>query len=127
MATLESMIPNVFSLISGKVEQRKTHQQISDELMQLYPGVRGLSARSVRRFCDRHNIHSTSLLSNEDLDRVVLSSIAKVQNLVEQFVPDNRTDFKFLLQGANAVRDFHSLFSVSTAEFQSVAECDKIK
>ena len=66
-------------MISRRVkEERKTHKQISDELNGLYPGTRGLSVRSVRRFCDRFDIHTTALLSDEDLDRVVSSSIAKV-------------------------------------------------
>ena len=61
-------------------EEQKSHNQISVKLNGLYPGVRGLSIRSVRRFCEKHDIHATSLLTNEDLDRVVSSSIAKVQN-----------------------------------------------
>ena len=78
MSTLET-IPGVHSLISKRVtEERKSLKQISEELKGLYPGVRGLSARSIRRFCDENNIHTTSLLSDEDLDRVVSSSIAKV-------------------------------------------------
>ena len=64
------MIPNVQSLISKKVtEERKTHKEISDELKQIYPGVSGLSSRSVRRFCNAHDIHSMSLLTDPDLDR----------------------------------------------------------
>lgn len=74
------MIPNVQSLISKKVtEERKTHKEISDELKQIYPEVSGLSSRSVRRFCNAHDIHSMSLLTDPDLDRVVSSSIAKVR------------------------------------------------
>ena len=73
-------IPNVESLVLKKVvEERKTHKQISDELKRLYPGVPGLSSRSVRRFCNAHDIHSMSLLTDVDLDRVVSSSIAKVR------------------------------------------------
>ena len=78
MSTLETL-PGVYSLISKRVkEERRSHKQISEELKVLYPGVRGLSVRSVRRFCDGHDIHTTSRLSDEDLDRVVSSSIAKV-------------------------------------------------
>ena len=80
MATME-MLPGSHALISKRVkEERKSHKQISVELKGLYPGVRGLSIRSVRRFCEKHDIHATSLLTNENLDRVVSSSIAKVQN-----------------------------------------------
>ena len=77
MATLE-LLPVGELIARGIIERRKTHKQISEELKCLYPGVRGLSARSVRRFCENHNAHSSSMLSNADLDRVVSSSIAKV-------------------------------------------------
>lgn len=78
MTTIELL--SVGDLISrGVIERRKTHKQISDELKCLFPGVRGLSTRSVRRYCESHNIHSLSMLSNFDLDRVVSSSIAKVR------------------------------------------------
>ena len=79
MATLE-VLPGIHTIIMRRVQQeRKSHKQISEELKGLYPGVRGLSMRSVRRFCEKHDIHTTSLLSNEDLDRAVSSSVAKVQ------------------------------------------------
>ena len=72
-------IPNVVSVVARKVnDERKTHRQISDELKQQYPGVRGLSSRSVTRFCDVHDIHRNSKLTAGDLDRVVASSIAMV-------------------------------------------------
>ena len=74
MATLE-LLPVGEMIARGIIERRKTHKQISDESKCLYPG---LSAQSVRRFCDSHNVHSSSMLSNADLDRVVSSSIAKV-------------------------------------------------
>ena len=78
MSTLETL-PCIHALILKRVqEERKSYKQISEELKGLYPGVRGLSVRSVRRYCDRYNIHTTSLLSDDDLDRVVSSSVAKV-------------------------------------------------
>ena len=39
--------------------QGKTHANVSEELMHLYPNLNGLSVMSVRRFCDRYNIHKT--------------------------------------------------------------------
>ena len=72
MATLEKL-PAIHALISKRVkEERKSHKQISVELKGLYPGVRGLSIRSVRRFCES--------MTYTLRDRVVSSSIAKVQN-----------------------------------------------
>ena len=80
MTTLELL--SVEDVVArGVIERRKTHKQISDKLKHLYPGVRGLSARSVRRYCAIHDIHSSSRLSSYDLDRVVSSSIGKVCTL----------------------------------------------
>ena len=50
MATLEE-ISGMETFIRRKVElERKTHEQISEALLQDYPGTKGLSSRSVRRF-----------------------------------------------------------------------------
>lgn len=84
MAAVLESLPNVLLFVSKKIEELKTHKQISDELRQLYPNVRGLSARSVRRFCDTHEIYRSSKLSNKDLDRAVLTSIGKVMCLLGQ-------------------------------------------
>ena len=76
-------IPDVVSVVARKVhDEHKTHSQISDELKQQFPGVRGLSSRSVRRFCDVHDIRRSSKLTATDLDRVVASSIAMVKVFV---------------------------------------------
>lgn len=78
MAIVES-IPGISDLLQLKVvEERKTHECISQELKALYPGTSGLSSRSIRRFCERHNIHATSRLIDSELDRVVSSSNGKV-------------------------------------------------
>ena len=78
MATLEGL-PGIELFIRQRVEeQRKTHQEVSDELMFLHPGVRGLSRMSVRRFCCEHNIHKTSRLDDRTLDRAVALSVMRV-------------------------------------------------
>lgn len=78
MLTMETL-PGTGALVTNWVEEEHTsHKQISDELKLLYPGTRGLSVRSIRRFCDRHDIRATSMLSDENLDTVVSSSVAKV-------------------------------------------------
>ncbi len=60
------------------VVKKMTHENISDSIQQQYPGVRGLSSRSVRRFCHEHGIHSTSRLPQSDLIRVISSAVAQV-------------------------------------------------
>lgn len=79
MATVEA-IPGIESFVRSRiVHERKTHQQVSDELIRSNPGMKGLSTRSVRRFCEKFGIHASSRLSNSELDRVVSSSVSKVR------------------------------------------------
>ena len=79
MAAVEA-IPGIESFVRSRiVHERKTHQQVSDELIRSNPGMKGLSTRSVRRFCEKFGIHASSRLSNSELDRVVSSSVSKVR------------------------------------------------
>lgn len=79
MATMEA-IPGIELFVRTLiVHERKTHEQVSNELMRSNPGVKGLSTRSVRRFCEKFKIHASSRLSSSDLDRVVSSSVNKVR------------------------------------------------
>ena len=81
MALLDT-IPGVEDFIRERVEHGAMHKVISDELKALYPLVsRGLS-RSVRRFCEARDIHSSSRLSDVQLDTVVRTSIHKVSHLL---------------------------------------------
>ena len=59
------------------VEAGESHEYISHRL-QLYPGRRGLSARSVRWFCAEHGIRARTLLSHDALDRVIQSQVSAV-------------------------------------------------
>lgn len=59
-----------------------TYEQISAELKRRYPGVRGLSTRSVRRHCLNESFYRTSRLSNEELDRVIAGSIRRVSFII---------------------------------------------
>ena len=54
--------------IQNLVIQGHSHESIATHLSVLHPGVRGLSARSVRRFCYNHNI---TKLSNDEIDGLV--------------------------------------------------------
>ena len=61
-------------------DDKKSHKEVSILLQQAYPGVNGLSERSVRRFCAKHSIHSRDRsLSTADLDAVVSSAVAEVK------------------------------------------------
>ena len=67
------------------VVAKKTYAQISQELQDSFPSERGFSIRSIRRFCERHDIHSRSQLSDRQIDMVVTSGISKV-SLNRQFI-----------------------------------------
>ncbi len=78
MATLER-IDGIETFVRQRIEtERRSYEYVSKELQEAHPTVRGLSARSVRRFCVEYGIHRTSRLPDHDLDRVVASSVAKV-------------------------------------------------
>ena len=72
-------IPGVFDLIRKRVYERKTYLFISEELKARFPRRSGLSVRSIRRYCKKHDIQARPTpLCEEHLDRVISSSIAKV-------------------------------------------------
>ena len=78
MATLATL-PGIINFLTKRiVEERKSYAAASDELKSLNPNIRGLSTRSVRRFCAENGIHATSRLSDGQLDSVVATSISQV-------------------------------------------------
>ncbi len=82
MCSLED-IPDVGSVISCWVQQEgKTFQEISNLLKQMYPRKRGLSVRTVKRFCSLHGIHKRLGLSDDQVDRVVKNAINKVSFVI---------------------------------------------
>ena len=68
--------------IAKRVQDGHTCQQIALELQHLYPGCPGFSARSVRRFCSRKNIHRSSRLSTQEVNDVVEHAVAQVSSLL---------------------------------------------
>ena len=64
--------------IRSMVEDGYTHEQISEFLQQQSYGVRGFSARSVRRFCSEHSIHYHNNLPVQELDRVIHNGVFTV-------------------------------------------------
>ena len=80
--TLDS-IDGIESLLRKKVQdERKSYKTTAAELRNKYPHLtRGLSARSIRRFCKGRDIHPSSRLTASQLDRVVSSSVSKVHTV----------------------------------------------
>lgn len=63
--------------VRDKVERdRWTHEKVSKFLREKNPGLRGLSERSVLRFCARKGICKTSRIGEEQLDECVARATA---------------------------------------------------
>ena len=64
------------------VRRRFTHTEIASFLRRANPGAIGLSERSIRRFCEDHNIHYSQRLNQADSDvrLVVDSGVREVPN-----------------------------------------------
>lgn len=95
MAVLET-IPGVEDYIRKRIiEDRATHQVVSEELKLQHPWIsRGLSSRSIRRSCEAHDFHATSRLADNQLDMVVKTSIHKVS--LESLPGHGRSHLLFL-------------------------------
>ena len=80
MAAFLASVPGVDSFIRKLViEEKRSHLYISEELKKRYPTVsRGLSARTVRRYCADNGIHKTSRLNEDAIDRLVRTNIERV-------------------------------------------------
>ena len=66
--------------IRDKIEKHRwTYRQLSNHLLQAYPGERGFSVRSLQRFCAANDIKKTARISDSALNQVVTDAIAKVE------------------------------------------------
>ena len=79
MATLSAIQGLKDDMYRKVVIERKTYDEISRELQCCYPTLRGISARSVRRYCSINGIQRTSRMGDHELHRVVATSISKVR------------------------------------------------
>ena len=66
--------------IKERVKNKGTHKEIASDLQQLFPNSRGLSERSVRRFCSLKGIHYASRLSAPEVNEVVESAVSQVSS-----------------------------------------------
>ena len=75
MALLET-IPGVEDYIRKHIiEDRATQQVVDEELKLQHPWIsRGLSSRSIRRFCEVHDFYATSRLADNQFDMMVKTS-----------------------------------------------------
>ena len=67
-----------FERVRKFVLSGKTYNEISDILTSESPNQRGLSSRSIRRFCYENKIDKQSLLGKDRLDTILRSEVAEV-------------------------------------------------
>ena len=81
MAALEEFedIMDMKAFIEGKLSQGLTYADISRQLQDQYPNVKGFSIRSIERFCASHGLHKTSRLSQHELQKVVATAVYQVK------------------------------------------------
>ena len=81
MSTLADL--NLVPFVRKRVKYGSTHGAIVEELRAAFPRLRGISVRSLKRFCATHNLHASSRCSDRVLDVLVaygagiVSTIAK--------------------------------------------------
>lgn len=66
MATLETLVEVDF--VRNLVRRGVSHTNIAFQLQHIYPNTRGISARSVRRYCQRYGL---TRITNNELDDIV--------------------------------------------------------
>ena len=76
MDCVQRLVPGISKEIQCWIDEGKTFQEISDTLQGRFPSVmRGLSARSLRRFCRNHSIQKRK---GAELDSIVSDCINEV-------------------------------------------------
>ena len=91
-------LDNLKDFVRDKIEKDCwTYRQLSDYLVQAYPGERGFSVRSLERFCATNNIHKTARISDRTLNQVVTDAIAKVGSITEVKTKRNKLYCRLVL------------------------------
>ena len=75
MAALEDH-ENFIREFLGKKES--TFEELSEYLQATYPGVRGFSCRSIKRFCSERGIKRRGMVCDEGLDNAVGLAVSEV-------------------------------------------------
>ena len=66
--------------VRSRVRSGSTQKAIVEEIRAAFPGVKGISVRSLKRFCATHNVRATSRCSDRVLDILVAYSAGIVSN-----------------------------------------------
>jgi len=67
------------AVLSEILEPRFVERFLVEEIKNQFPGVRGCSLESVKRFCSQHGIKKQVSMSDNTLDLVVRSAISEVE------------------------------------------------
>ncbi len=78
MSSLDSL--DILPLVQSRVRNGHTHKRIVEELRRTFPGVRGISVRSLKRFCAVYNVYATSRISDQALDVLVAYGVGSVSH-----------------------------------------------
>lgn len=75
MAALDELVSfeRIYQLL-----QNNTFEEISEILQEEFPDARGLSVKSIKRFCQTHGIKKRGLVSDNELDELLKSAIQQV-------------------------------------------------
>ena len=78
--TLKMAVASVTSAeeVNQMIDEGLTYDEISDYLQEKNPQVKGLSSRSVRRFCKTKNIEKKCRLTKEDLHKKIFEKQLEV-------------------------------------------------
>ena len=71
---------NLLSYVRDRINSGHSHRAIVEQVKAAYPDVRGISIRSLKRFCAAHNLHSTSRCSDHALDLLVEYGVGLVRS-----------------------------------------------
>ena len=79
MAVRTPSLHDMETFIRDKIAQENwTHSRLCNYLKRRYPNSRGISIRSIQRFCADKDIHKTCRLTTSELDEVVSEAIRTV-------------------------------------------------
>ena len=78
MAALEDVVSveTVRELVKNN-----TLEDVSDILQMRFPNQRGLSIKSIKRFCQKHRIQKRNRVTDDELDQLVQASVQQVNNV----------------------------------------------
>ena len=62
--------------------QNHTLKEVSNILQTEFPNQRGLSVKSIKRFCQAHGIAKRNIVTDDELDQIVESSVRQVNLII---------------------------------------------